>query len=212
MEYCLKYGIYQPTNWHCPNPVAALPSYVSRNRHIVFLTSEQVERQLESLADFKELRMAVAIMIYAGLRRAELLWLTQDSISKDLSYLSVVNQTDSEQKVESSLKTGERAVTILPPLRKPLQEYLPILKGKWLIPACAGKRWDGNAFGRRLRHDNRAAKLTWNCLHYRHTYATQRAADGWPLFRITKEMGNSVAVVEEYYAGFIRPHEIENSA
>jgi hypothetical protein len=48
-------------------------------------------------------------------------------------------------------------------------------------------------------------------LHFRHTYATRRAADGWPLFRIAKELGNSVAVVEEYYAGYVRPIEIQTA-
>jgi hypothetical protein len=41
-------------------------------------------------------------------------------------------------------------------------------------------------------------------LEYRHTYATQRAGEGWTLFRIAKEMGNSVAIVEQYYAAYIR--------
>lgn len=50
------------------------------------------------------------------------------------------------------------------------------------------------------------------CLHFRHTYATQRAAEGWPLFRIAREMGNSVAVVEEYYAGYIRSDTLQGAA
>lgn len=30
-EFCLKFDLYQPANWHRPNPIAALPSYVSRS-------------------------------------------------------------------------------------------------------------------------------------------------------------------------------------
>jgi|GEM_PF-773523 len=205
IELCLNFGYLTPTNWHCPNPVAALPSYVTRNRRIVFLTAEQVEEQLRVLTPFPEIRMGVAIMIYAGLRRAETLWLTRDSISSDLSYISVLNRIDHEHDIESSLKTGERTVTILPPLAKLLQEYLPGLKSKWLVPARSGERWEGDNFAKNLRKKNEEAGIKWTCLHYRHTYATQRAAEGWPLFRIAKEMGNSAAVVEEYYAGFIRP-------
>ncbi len=55
-------------------------------------------------------------------------------------------------------------------------------------------------------HDQQRG-LEWNCLMYRHTFATQRAAEGWPLFRIAREMGNSVSVIEDYYAGYIRPDE-----
>jgi integrase len=204
-EFCIKRELYRPTNWHSPNPIASLPSYVTRNRRIVFLSYEQVERQLRLLEPFPTLQIAVAVMIYAGLRRAETLWLTRDAISADFSYLSIINRTDDEREIESSLKTGERTVTVLPALKKMLVDYTSRHHGQWLIPAPRGGQWDGSGFAKKLRAVNRAAGLAWTCLHYRHTYATQRAADGWPLFRIAREMGNSVSVVEEYYAGFIRP-------
>jgi integrase len=204
-EVCLKFDLYHPTNWHRPNPIAALPAYGTRNQRIVFLTQEQIQEQLNVLVPHPALRMGVAIMIHAGLRRSETLWLTRDAVSKDLSFLSVVNRVDEGTDVESSLKTGERTVTILPPLRKELRKYLKTLDSSWLIPNRVGNRWTANNFARRLRVANEAASLKWNCLAFRHTFATQRAAEGWPLFRIAKEMGNSVAVVEQYYAGFIRP-------
>lgn len=207
-QYCIRFGLYHPTNFHCPNPMAALPSYVSRNESIVFLGAGDVEKQLEVLLPHPEIRIAAAIMIYAGLRRAEALWLTKGSIAQDLSFLSVINKVDDETRLESSLKTGERSVTILPPLQKILAEYLPTLKEEWLVKKTDGGRWNEDAFGRKLRTINAAAGIKWTCLHYRHTYATQRAAEGWPLFRIAKEMGNSAAVVEQYYAGFIRPAEM----
>jgi len=211
-EFCLKFGFYESLNAHCPNPVGALPGYVSRNRRIVFLTPAQVDEQLHVLRGSPTLQIAVAIMIHAGLRRAETMWLTRDAISKDLSFLSIVNRVDDDRDVESSLKTGDRAVTILPPLKALLENYLPRLRGKWLVPSSKGAQWGGNEFAKKLRTLNRAAKLAWTCLHYRHTYATQRAAEGWPLFRIAREMGNSVSVVEEYYAGFIGPHSIITAA
>jgi len=205
-KYCINFGLYQPANFHCPNPVVALPSYLVKNQKIVFLTQEQIDQQLEVLEDRPALRIATAIMIYAGLRRAETLWLTKDSIAKDLSYLSVLNRVDDDD-IESSLKTGERSVTILLPLRKILEDYLPRLKGRWIVPARDGRRWELNAFSRRLREVNKRVGVRWTCLEYRHTYATQRAAEGWTLFRIAKEMGNSVAVVEKYYAAYVRPDQ-----
>lgn len=211
-EFCMKFDFYQPTNWHNPNPIAALPSYVSRNRRIVFLTHEQVEEQLRVLEGFPKLQMAVAIMIHAGLRRAETMWLTPEAIISDFSYFSVVNRRDDEREVESSLKTGDRTVTILPPLKALLRKYCAGLRGKWLIPSSTGEQWDGDAFAKKLRIVNGRAGLKWTCLHYRHTYATQRAAQGWSLFRIAREMGNSVSVVEEYYAGFIRPDSEASAA
>jgi len=211
-EFCLKFEFFQPTNWHHPNPVAALPSYVSRNRRIIFLTQDEVDQQLEVLKESPRVQMAVAFMIYAGLRRAETLWLARDAISTDVSYLSVVNRLDNEREVESSLKTGDRSVTILPPLKTMLEEYSMCQKRRWLIPSSHGAQWGGDSFSKKLRALNKAAGIKWTCLHYRHTYATQRAAEGWPLFRIAREMGNSVSVVEEYYAGFIRPHSDASAA
>jgi len=206
-EFCLKFGIFTSSNWHCPNPVAALPSYLSRNRRIIFLTDDQVEEQIAVLTPHAEMAMAVAIMIFAGLRRAETLWLTRDAISPDLTFISVANRIDEEQDIESTLKTGERTVSILPQLRPLLARYLAQLKGDWLIPKPKGGRWRGDSFGKKLRRINDAAGMKWSCLHYRHSFATARAAEGWSLFQLAKQMGNSVAIIEEYYAAYIRPEQ-----
>ena len=141
-EYCIKCGLYRPQNQHYPNPMVALPSYVSRNRRILFLSAEEVDAQLETLKPCPAFYVAAALMIYAGLRRAEMLWLNRTAIAQDLSFLSIVNRFDEEQDIESSLKTGERAVTILPPLRRILAEYLPKLKGEWLVCKNNGSRWN----------------------------------------------------------------------
>ena len=204
-EVCLKNDLYQPSNLHRPNPIAALPSYVTRNHRIVFLNKDQIDEQLTALDGQPEIQLAVALMIYAGLRRSEALWLTRDSIAADRSFLSILNRVDQDEDIEGSLKTGQRSVTILPPLKAILEDYLPRLRSDWLIPKPDGKRWGANGFSRKLRKINEVHKLKWTCLHFRHTYATQRAAEGWPLFRIAKEMGNSCGMVEQHYAAFVRP-------
>jgi len=149
--------------------------------------------------------MAAAIMIYAGLRRAETLWLTKSNVAGNLKFLSVVNKTDEEKDLESSLKTGERSVPILPPLKALLEPYLESLKSEWICPSPRGMQWDGDNFGASHHRLVRAAGLHHTCLHYRHTFATQRAAGDWSLFRISKTMGNSIAVCEKYYAAFVDP-------
>ena len=207
-DYCLKFGFYRPDNWHCPNPVAALPSYLEKNRRIIYLSPEDVEVQFKVLESHPDLHTAAAIMIYAGLRRDEALWLTRDAISPDFAFLSVVNRLDEDGDIESSLKTGERSVTILPQLRRILEQYLPTLRGRWLVSTPKGGRWNGDAFAKRLRRINTEAGLNWSSMHYRHTFATQRAAQGWSLLRISHEMGNSVAIVTKYYAAYMRPPEL----
>ena len=95
-EVCLKFDLYHRTNAHRPNPIAALPSYTSRNGRIVYLTQAQVDEQIAALAGDPVMQIAVTIMIHAGLRRAEALWLMRESISPDLSFLSVRNRRDHE--------------------------------------------------------------------------------------------------------------------
>ncbi|MEI6561599.1 MAG: site-specific integrase [Verrucomicrobiota bacterium] len=211
-EVCLKFELCQPTSWHRPNPISALPGYVTRNRHISFLSESQIEEQMGALQGHPEFQIAVGLMIYGGLRRSEALWLAKESIAPDLSYFSIVNRVDAEDDIESSLKTGERSVTILPPLRALLREYLPKLKSQWVVPNASGKRWSPDGFSAKLKSLNRGKKLNWTCLTFRHTYATQRAAEGWSLHRISREMGNSPGIVDEYYAGYIRPPELTEAA
>lgn len=131
---CLNLDLYPPTHWHRPNPVTALPSYLTRNRRILFLTKADVQQQLAILEPQTSFQMAVAIMIHAGLRRAEALWLTRNSMGADMSYLSVLNRADEEEGSESSLKTGERTLTTLPALRPFLAEDLKTLKAGGLSP------------------------------------------------------------------------------
>jgi hypothetical protein len=73
------------------------------------------------------------------------------------------------------------------------------------VPSPTGLLWIGENFGDKHRDVLRERGLNHTCLHYRHTFATDRAREGWSLFRISKAMGNSVAVCERYYAAFIDP-------
>lgn len=204
-EFAMKCGHYAPTNFRYPNPMSALPSYYEKNKQIIYLTQQEIDNVLEILKPSPPVRIAAAVMIYGGLRRAETLWLTKKDLAPDLRFLSVVNKTDEEKELESSLKTGERPVPILPQLKAILEPYLKTLKSEWLCPSPRGMQWIGENFGDRHRNLLREAGLHHTCLHYRHTFATQRAAEGWSLFRISKTMGNSIAVCEKYYAAFVDP-------
>ena len=204
-EFALKRNHFVATNFRYPNPMAALPTYLEQNTKIIYLTQSQIDHLLGALEKDPAVRVAAAIMIYGGLRRAEMLWLRREDLAAELKFMRVVNKTDEEKDIDSSLKTGERPVPILPPLKVILEGYLPSLTSEWLVPSPRGVQWDGDNFGARHRELLKKAELKHTCLHYRHTYASQRAAEGWPLFRIAKTMGNSIAVCEKYYAAFIDP-------
>jgi integrase len=204
-EFALKRNHYTATNFRYPNPMSALPTYHEKNHEIIYLTQSQINQVLGILECAPSVRIAVAVMIYAGLRRAETLWLQKKDVSPDLKFLSVVNKTDDAKGSKSSLKTGTRPVPILPELKEILAPYLSTNKSPWICPSPQGQQWDGDNFGKRHRELLAEHSLSHTCLHYRHTFATQRAAEKWPLFQIAKAMGNSVAVCERYYAAYIDP-------
>ena len=205
-----RYGLYTPTNMISPNPVSALPSYLEKSgARITFLNSAQISEQYEALTDRDSLNAAVRIMIGAGLRRSECLWLRKEDFAPDLTYMRVLYREDEDTDDANSLKTGQRPVTIVPALRDFLQVYLPTVSSDWIVPSPRGVRWHKDNFSKALRHANRTAGLSWTCNEYRHTYATDRAREGWSLFRISKEMGNSQAIAERYYAAFIAPEWLQ---
>jgi len=75
-EFCLSNSHMEVINFHTPNPVAALPSYLKGDRRIEFLDEAQIEQQYAALKGMPTLEAAARIMIELGLRRSEALWLT----------------------------------------------------------------------------------------------------------------------------------------
>ena len=210
-DVALSNGLLPVTNLYKPNPMAALPTYSSarKKKAIIFLKDKLIEEQCTLLKEHPSILAAVMIMIHAGLRRAEALWLTVDSIH-NMEYLSVVTRDDpqaGEKDDLGNLKTegSTRSVTILPPLRAFLESYLPTLQGNWLIPHPSKplERWAKGAFSDALGKINRKAGLSWNCLQYRHTYATNRCLEGWNVWDLANEMGTS-QMIQMHYAAFIR--------
>lgn len=207
-EYCLSHSLMEVRNFHTPNPVAPLPSYLDTNHDIRFLNDEQIDGQMAAVAHYASLNAGAMIMIEAGLRRCEALWLDRDAISPDLRVLSIRTRYDPETDRESSLKTrrSKRAVTISPKLRNFLGMYLPTLEGRWLIPSPRGKQWNSDNFSSALSAANRKAELPWTSADYRHTFSTRRAfLDRWSSIRLAREMGTSVTMIDGYYAGFLHP-------
>jgi len=221
-EVALADGLIPPTNLHSPNPMSALPSYSARrHKPIIFLKPDDIKNQFDVLRSCPPMLAAAQLMIHAGLRRAEALWLTKDCLH-DLEFLSVRTQYDAESGDEAedpeTLKVGTlkteastRSVSILPPLREFLEAYLPTLEGEWLVPNPwkSGQRWDKGNFSSALRKLNRKHSLKWNCLHYRHTFATARCAEGWNVWDLANEMGTSVAMIQKHYAAFLQPARLQ---
>lgn len=196
-------GVKMPRN---ENPVSKVSKYKEHAPKIRFLTLAQVDEQLHALEPYPQLRVMVAVLIYAGLRREELLWLTLNDVDLEAGAFGVI-------RVQAKTICGEswqpktkinRAVPISSALRYYLEKYVPRLTAdRWFFPSPQGKGYDPDNFSRDLRNANRKAGLQWTCLDFRHTFGSQLAMKGESLYKISALMGNSPEICRRHYAALI---------
>jgi integrase len=124
-----QHGIKMPED---KNPAARVDRYKERAPEIRFHTLRQVGEQLDALSENLQLQAMVATLIYVGLRREELLWLTHDD-------LGVSAGTHGPIRVRAKTIGGDswqprtkrnRAV--------PMSSRLRLCLDKWRLP-CGGR-------------------------------------------------------------------------
>ena len=188
------------------NPVSNVSKYKEHAPKIRFLTLPQVEEQLRGLERYPQLQVMVSVLIYSGLRREELLWLTLDDVDLQAGAFGILRVWAKTIQGESwQPKTKQnRAVPISSTLRRYLERYVPRLTPeKWFLPSPQGKRYDPDNFSRDLRIANRKAGLQWTYLDFRHTFGSQLAMKGESLYKISVLMGNSPEICRRHYAVLI---------
>lgn len=196
-------GVRMPGN---ENPVSKVSKYKEHAPKIRFLTLTQVEEQLRILEKNQLLQTMVEMLIYAGLRREELLWLTFDDVDLkvgDLGMIRIRAKTITGEFWQSKTKQN-RAVPISSDLRYYLDKYVPKLTAeKWFFASPQGKRYDPDNFSRDLRNTNKKAGIQWTCLDFRHTFGSHLAMKGESLYKISALMGNSPEICRRHYAALI---------
>ncbi|TLM59853.1 MAG: site-specific integrase [Deltaproteobacteria bacterium] len=197
------HGIRMPGN---SNPAAKVERYREKAPEISFLTLEQIDQQLRALKDNLQLQTMVAVLIYAGLRREEVLWLTAKDVDFDsgpYGMLRIRAKTIDGKFWEPKTRVN-RVVPISSTLRKYLDAWLvPHTKCGWFFPSPQGTRWDVDHFSQALAKANKEAKLAWSCLDYRHTFGSHLAVKGESLYKISKLMGNSPEICRRHYAALV---------
>lgn len=187
------------------NPGARVARYREHAPEIRYLTLPQVDEQLAVLEDRPQLRAMVATLIYAGLRREELLWLQVDDIAAPSptapnGLIRVQAKTVGGIHWQPKTKRN-RAVPVSQPLRAILDGWSPPASDHgWLFPSPRGARWDTDNFSQALAKANAAACLRWTSLDYRHTFGSLLAQRGVSLFQIATLMGNSPNICRKHYA------------
>jgi integrase len=199
------------------NPAAAVERYKMEAPEIRFLTLEQIDEQLIALDENVQLQAMVATLIFAGLRREELVWLTPDDLdlaSGVYGLIRIHRKTVDEETWQP--KTRKNRVV---PINSRLSLYLDkwrLKRGKnpWLFPSPKGQRWEPDNFSADLRAANVIKEMGWKnkrgklvlpfgSLHYRHTFGSQLAMKGESLYKIAKLMGNSPQIAERHYAALV---------
>ena len=159
-----QYGIRMPAD---RNPAAAVDRYKEPAPEIRYLSLDQIDEHIDALADRTQLQALVATLIYAGLRRAELLWLTREDVTlpPDRSGLIHVRAKIADAGSWQPKTRSNRAVPISTDLRAYLDRYTPRpSRGEWYFPSPKGTRWKEDNFSADLRAANRRPGLVWTCL------------------------------------------------
>jgi integrase len=201
-NYAIRQHGFRSVDRRFPNPVDAVPPRKQDEHQIRFLSLAEVDQQLETLADHRVLQTMVAVLIYAGLRREEVVWLTCDDVDLDNGMIRVWKKTVGRETWRPKTRRNRR-VPISSALRSYLDSYGPPAKGPWYFPSPRGPRWDPDHFSQRLREINHENGLVWSCLDFRHTFGSQLAIKGESLYKISELLGNSPEICRRHYAALI---------
>lgn len=198
-----QHGIRTPRE---KNPAAAVERYKEHAPEISFLTLEEIDKQLDAVAGDAKMQTAVATLIFAGLRREELLWLTDDDIDWNAGKHGLIRVRAKTVNGESWQPKTKKNRGV--PISSRLRVYLDKLKlkkfsGPWLFPNSDGGRYDPDNFSSDLRTLNAAKGLDWTNLDYRHTFGSQLAMKGESLYKIATLMGNSPEICRRHYAALM---------
>jgi len=201
----IKWAI--PRGYLGSNPAAAVEAYTVEQRKPRILTDDEALRLLD--AGLPRERTIIAIALYAGLRRSEIMGLNWEDVDLVGKVIHVNKQYLRGKLVKPKTRAAERSISITPPLMPILREYRDLLFPESIqqgpvFTTFKGDRlrsehWSDGVFGRI------ALSAGLEDLHFhdlRSNFATRAAASGTPPGILAKTLGHSSFEVtyKKYYA------------
>lgn len=181
------------------NPVDAIKRPATKAPIIRYLEKPDIKNQLNVLKDYIQLKTMVAVAIYAGLRREEIVWLTRNDVDMKRKMISIRAKNIHSEYWQPKTKKN-RAIPISHDLHKILKGYKPDNNIIWYFPSSTGNRWHPDTFSHKLSVINGQNSLDWTCLDFRHTFGSQLAQRGISLHKLAELMGNSPEICRRHYA------------
>ncbi|OGU16697.1 MAG: hypothetical protein A2076_06650 [Geobacteraceae bacterium GWC2_53_11] len=183
------------------NPTCSITKFDEDELPCRFMTLSEIRKQLLALHNNIQLFAMVAMMIFAGLRREEILWLRTEDVDLKDRKIHVRNKKINGVYWRPKNKNN-RVVPISKLLTRILEMYVRrrnISKG-WYFPSPEGCKWDADNFSGCLKDINNSREFNWTCLDFRHTFGSHLAMKNISLYKISKLMGNSPDICRKHYA------------
>ncbi|MCR4318191.1 MAG: tyrosine-type recombinase/integrase [Planctomycetes bacterium] len=196
IQHLFSFAI-QEGHWLGENPMTKVKRARLSAPSISYLTLVRVHEVLGAFKPWPDFQTAVAILIYTGLRRSELIWLTGEDVDLERGLILVRAKTVDGKFWEPKTKRN-RSVPISKALRTYLEDYESPTNAPWFITTPRGCRWDPDHFSQQLAVRMKQVGLSWDCLEFRHTFGSLLAQKGVSLYQISSLMGNSPEICRRH--------------
>jgi integrase len=201
-----------------PNPFAKIERFkIPKQEDQGYLEKDDVEALLKAALDYAKLPsikrvearnvyVAIALMAYAGLRRAEVCWLRWDDIDFDKRIITVVSHDEFQTKNRQLRRV---------PINDSLLEILSAYDERDGFVLATTRQTEESYryradFKRSFEHVCELAEIKTTRHNLRHSFISRHANAGTPLHKIAGWVGHSTTWITERYSHY--QQEFDESA
>lgn len=185
------------------NPCEKVQQPKQKKPEITILSPQEINSFIEALdGESKDFKLACELALFCGLRRSEVLGITEASIS-DVSNIIMITQGrhrigTNESVTDTKTEKSRRAVAVPPTIMKQVRELIedhhsyPYGCSEFLIQDEFGDPMKPNFLTQhitRFEQNNNLPKVSFHAL--RHSHASMLNASGVDIARISAQLGHS---------------------